>query len=158
MLGKRRLMHNSASKRAVQNPLHRPTYTYAESDTHKEHTLTKGTHSTQDIVIGTRCSETMISPPPGLSVCLSFTHFHFSFFSLHLSNIRTHILSLSLSSFVSPSCTLCNKSANTNSTRTNTHSCRHICIHTRLASQSRFLLSLAFLPPHFFSKDSTGEP
>ena len=75
---KRGLMHNSANEHAVQNPLHRPTYTYPVSDTHTKsihtHTHThKDTHETQDIVIGTRCSETMISPPPGLSLSLSFT-------------------------------------------------------------------------------------
>ena len=31
---KRGLMHNSANEHAVQNPLHRPTYTYPVSDTH----------------------------------------------------------------------------------------------------------------------------
>lgn len=76
----------------------------------------------------------MISPPPGLSVSPSFTHFHFSLYSPRLS--------LPLSLFRSLS----------------EDSSKQTYLHTHTWSPGRvFLLSLARLPPHFISKDSIGE-
>lgn len=74
----------------------------------------------------------MISPPPGLSVSPSFTHFHFSLYSPRLS--------LPLSLFRSLS----------------EDSSKQTYLHTWSPGRV-FLLSLARLPPHFISKDSIGE-
>lgn len=123
-LAKLRMMHNSTNKHAVWNPQNMTTYTLSETHTHKD------THWTQDIVIGTRCTEAMISPPTRLS-------FSFCIPPLAFSSINPpRWLSSARLECCRPPCR-----------RTNTH----------LASQC-FFLSLAILPPHFISKDSTREP
>lgn len=78
---------------------------------------------TQDIVIGTRCRESMISPPPGLSLSLCF---FFSFFCIFS---QSHALFAIWVPFQ---------------------------MHTLGVMFFFFnvILSLAFLPPHFASKDS----
>jgi len=130
----------------------RPTYTYAVSATHTEsvHTHTHdNTHGEQDIVIGTRCNETMSSPPPGLSFSLL----------LHLCSFVLFLTFPPPTTFSLPGRTLC-KSADTDH-HTNRHAVfthTHTHTHTHLASRSSWLLlSLAAIPPHFVSKDSTGE-
>lgn len=76
----------------------------------------------------------MISPPPGLSVSLSFTHFHFSLYSPRLSPPLSPFRSLS------------------------EDSSKQTYLRAHTWSPGRvFLQSLARLPPHFISKDCTGE-
>lgn len=50
-------------QKSCSRPIVQPTVTHTHTHTRRPFRAPKYTHSTQDIVIGTRCGETMISPP-----------------------------------------------------------------------------------------------
>lgn len=134
-LAKLRMMHNSANKHAVWNPLNMTTYTYPASDTHTQRAFT---HALNTGYCNWNKVQRDYDLTPSSPVILILHHSH-SFFS-SLPSLSPALPPLTDSSARSECCRPPRR-------RTNTH----------LASQC-FFLSLAILPPHFVSKDSTREP